>query len=216
MRSRFCLGAAVVGAIAFGGFIGAPGDGFPGVSSAEAKEYYTRKRVNGRWITGRFPKRQFVRRAAKRAVVARVAPAPPSPPPRPAEISGPPRPTRSAALTQPNPEPLAPPPKDERMLRLRAALQAHARTIGTGSLRTAPAVETRPAAAQAPSAESPPPAENASPQPTAVSFDLQTGLKRTTFADGSVLEEEFDVEAMKGQVAAPALPAKERAPSTSP
>lgn len=29
-----------------------------GIQSAEAKDYYTRKRVNGKWVTGKFPKRQ--------------------------------------------------------------------------------------------------------------------------------------------------------------
>jgi hypothetical protein len=66
---------------------------------------------------------------------------------------------------------------------LRAALESHARTLATGSLSAAPAED---------GAGSP-----ASPKPRAVSFDLQTGVKRTTFSDGSVLEEEFDIEAMR-------------------
>jgi len=46
--------------------------GRPGLGTAQAREYYTKKRVNGRWINGRFAKRS----AAKAKVPARETAAP--------------------------------------------------------------------------------------------------------------------------------------------
>ena len=54
--STFLRGLAAAG-VALGGYI-ALDSGLPGdlaMSSAQAKEFYTRKRVNGQWVTGMFP-----------------------------------------------------------------------------------------------------------------------------------------------------------------
>jgi hypothetical protein len=225
-----CLGAAVAAA-AFGGLLDFPRDGILGVHSVEAKDYYTRKRVNGRWITGHFPKRSMTAKATPKRLAARFAStASPSPDyPRRSRLAAAPRarpvfapepaspePAASAPPAS-TPEPLAPPPNDERMMRLRAALQAHAKTLATGSLRpvagqrqpepAAPNASTAPDASAGPNASS-------RPQPAAIAFDLQTGLKRTTFTDGSVLEEEFDVEAVKGRMGSP--PKEPRGPGGAP
>jgi hypothetical protein len=189
MRSRISLGATAFAVAAFGGFFEGLPDRTLGVRSAEARDYYTRKRVNGRWITGRFPKDSAgkstgVKRPSPKPDVLRFSATPPADPePRPAQASPLARPAPDASSSAPAPEPLAPPPGSEPLLRLRAALESHARTLATGSLSAAPAED---------GAGSP-----ASPKPRAVSFDLQTGVKRTTFSDGSVLEEEFDIEAMR-------------------
>ena len=194
MRSRIVLGATAVAVAAFGGFFEGLPDRTLGVRSAEAKDYYTRKRVNGRWITGRFPKDSAgnstgVKRPSPKLDVLRFSATPPADPePRPAQASPLARPAPDASSSAPAPEPLAPPPGSEPLLRLRAALESHARTLATGSLPVPATDEGATAPVQ--------------PKPTAVSFDLQTGVKRTTFSDGSVLEEEFDIEAMRNQVAA--------------
>lgn len=58
MRRRVCAQAIIVLGLATGGCVLsiAPGSTLMGVGSAEAAAFYTRKRVNGRWITGQFPK----------------------------------------------------------------------------------------------------------------------------------------------------------------
>jgi hypothetical protein len=191
MRHRICLGATAVAVAALGGFFDSLPDRTFGVRSAEARDYYTRKRVNGRWVTGRFPKNSAgVRRPPPKPDVLRFsAAAPPPTQPSSSPAPAPASPAPDAPFSASAPEPLAPPPGNEPLLRLRAALESHARTLATGSLAAPSAVEEGSA----------PPGP---PRPKAVAFDLETGVKRTTFSDGSVLEEEFDLEAMRNQVAA--------------
>lgn len=55
MRRCRCAGAVAVGLLAGLAGVSVPMVGL-GISQAEAASFYTRKRVNGRWITGRFPK----------------------------------------------------------------------------------------------------------------------------------------------------------------
>jgi hypothetical protein len=203
MRSRIYLGAAAVAVAAFGGLLEPSPDRSLGVRSAQAKDYYTRKRVNGRWITGRFPKNSAgVKRPPKPEVLRFSAAPQPDSPPRSAETPVPARQASEAFSPAAGPEPLAPPPGNGPLLRLRAALESYARTLATGILPVPATDEGATAPVQ--------------PKPTAVSFDLQTGVKRTTFSDGSVLEEEFDIEAMRNQVAAqgnePRGPETRRAP----
>jgi hypothetical protein len=85
--------------IAFAGhMVSAPiSFGILGVSSAEAAQFYTRKRVNGVWVEGRFPKsarsvRPVSVRTARKAQPARRVAAAPAPAPAPA---------RAAAATHP-------------------------------------------------------------------------------------------------------------------
>ncbi len=57
MHVRTCVrAAAVIGVAAFGSVVFGSVGGVPGLGKAQAAEFYTRKRVNGQWITGRFPK----------------------------------------------------------------------------------------------------------------------------------------------------------------
>ncbi len=120
--------AALLGPLAFG--------------EAEAASFYTRKRVNGVWITGQFPKggagsasRRF-RRVARAPVVVddepETAPLPPVPSVeglvRDAGRSDGPETTAAiprtvASLAEPFPDPAIP---DERLARLKEALTAHA------------------------------------------------------------------------------------------
>lgn len=216
MRHRKYLWAGAVATAVLGGFLDVPPDRMPGVSSAEARDYYTRKRVRGRWITGRFPKDGAVAKAA----VERPEPKPSSVPKPPSDLrfesalesmrSPPSQAARPADPTDAAPataapvaaatEPLAPPPSDDGMLRLRSALQAHAKSLATGSLPPPPSEEA--------------PARTDSPEPTGVAFDFRTGLRRTTFTDGSVVEEAFDVAAMKARIVAGGKEPRE--PSTTP
>ena len=68
MRMSLCVRAAVTAGIALAGYMASSMACFDGVgvSSAQAAGFYTRKRVNGVWIEGRFPKSgQSSRRAAR-------------------------------------------------------------------------------------------------------------------------------------------------------
>jgi hypothetical protein len=132
MRAKICIQAAFVAAILGAG----PGDPFPalvGIGSAEAKDYYTRKRVNGRWVTGRFPKRST--EAAKApADTPRTGMAESAPAPLPA----------AAALPQEAPAPAgAPSLQDEtRLLPLQRALEQRARSMATSEPRIGPNIKS--------------------------------------------------------------------------
>lgn len=58
MRRSLCVRAAATVGLAIAGYMAAPQVTFGviGIVSAEAAQFYTRKRVNGVWITGQFPK----------------------------------------------------------------------------------------------------------------------------------------------------------------
>jgi hypothetical protein len=215
MRRKIVWRAGVFVAFAFGGsFVPSTSDfAFPGVSSAEAKPFYTRKRVNGRWITGRFPKRNATYASASKQAEPSPAPKPaakataasttaaaasaapvtasrPQPTVQPAQ----PLPTTPAAPAAPHPTAsaqipaarpivsaaLVPAPEEQRLTKLRQALQARANALTTGSIPADP----RPA-----------------PEPQSVSLDFKSGMKTTVFSDGTTVKEPFDVAAMKGLAA---------------
>ena len=74
MRMSLCVRAAASAGIALAGFMGPStiSFGFVGVSSAEAAQFYTRKRINGVWVEGRFPKEGRSVRAVSSRKVART------------------------------------------------------------------------------------------------------------------------------------------------
>ena len=79
MRLGLCLRAAATAVIAVAGYM-APSAislGINGVSSAEAAQFYSRKRVNGQWITGRFPKAARAARPVHSRHAARPKAVPP-------------------------------------------------------------------------------------------------------------------------------------------
>jgi hypothetical protein len=235
----------------------APEFGVIGVGVAEAKSYYTRKRVNGVWVKGKFPKRggltksrgatakaeRHSRSAALPAttgslsaasdyvtVPATVAPSPvgvqaapsqqkawaiassagahPSAPvqqgyaivqPSAAPgalaphtvLTGPglpgARPPASAPQMAPavHEPPLVSPSDEQRLSKLREALQARASSLASGGSSGAG------------------PTVRATPEPQSVTFDFKSGVKTTIFADGTIIEDAFDVAALRGMAAAP-------------
>lgn len=85
MRMRLCVRAAVTAGIALGGYLASSAITFEtvGFGPAEAAQFYTRKRVNGVWIEGRFPKAERSSRArsskgSRTASVPRVTQVPPT------------------------------------------------------------------------------------------------------------------------------------------
>lgn len=58
MRMDLCARALATAGLALAGYMAAPSMSFGllGIDSAEAAQFYTRKRVNGVWVTGQFPK----------------------------------------------------------------------------------------------------------------------------------------------------------------
>ena len=58
MRMGLCVRAAATAVIALVGYMAPSTISFEmiGVNSAEAAQFYSRKRINGQWVTGRFPK----------------------------------------------------------------------------------------------------------------------------------------------------------------
>jgi len=85
----------------------------------------------------------------------------------------------------------APIARDERLLKLQAALHAHARTLASDTQR-ASNVPLAPERLTSPRLLSGP------PEPKAVSFDFQSGVKTTVFTDGTSVEERFDPASVKG------------------
>jgi hypothetical protein len=225
MRRTMYWGTAIcVGAMLGGGAAPSTNDfGFIGVAPAEAKAFYTKKRVNGRWIKGHFAKKgagkhvASVSRSAKRSVKAGFAntegmatrlaglstfdaepmassalplsPVAQATAPQ-ATTSPQARQIRVLAQAVPSPTstgPLVPLTEDERLSKLREALQARASTLTTGT--TAAALGAR-----------------AAPEPQSVSLDFKSGTKTTVFSDGTAITEPFDVGAMRGLAAAPPGP----------
>src|SRR5215210_4503800 len=120
--------------------------GVIGISAASAKEFYTRKRVNGRWITGRFAKRH-TREARNASLEARSRPIHAGAPPPVAEVSASPF-SSVAAPSSPVPvaslhpgtvnsreNPVIPATPDEVHLDdLKRALQARASKLAEGAV----------------------------------------------------------------------------------
>jgi hypothetical protein len=200
--------SVIVAALGTGPFGGAdPATPVFGIASANAKGFDTRKRVRGRWITGHFTRRHSAARRnnaeagappiAGRRLQGDPVPTTPAPKPKSApEQSNKPEPILSARAAQVGERAVVsgavvPLSTDERLLKLQEALHAHARNL---------AVSTEPASGvpPAPGGISSPRPASASPEPKAVSFDFQSGVKTTVFTDGSQVEEPFDPASMKG------------------
>jgi hypothetical protein len=110
MPRKPVLGAVV---IATALLMGSPAPVFTGfvIQAAQAKDFYTRKRVNGQWITGKFFYRERERVADATAEIQH-----PIPPSRPDAAE--------ASDTAETPE-----TPDDYMNRLRVALEAHAKEM---------------------------------------------------------------------------------------
>jgi hypothetical protein len=219
MRRTVCWGTAVFVAATLGGGAVPPISdlGLAGIGAAEAKSFYTRKRVKGRWVTGHFAKKHFAQkqtvakasRSEKRAKAsAHAVPVSSSfaalatSSPEPVTATTQPTPMLQATrtmfpaapvgrLAQGTPAssaaPFVPSSEDERLSKLREALQARASALTTGSV----------AAAQVP---------RPAPEPQSVSLDFKSGTKTTHFTDGTAVTEPFDVGAMKSLAAVPPQP----------
>ena len=201
--------SVVLAALATGSFGGADTATLAiGITPAGANEFYTRKRVRGRWVTGHFTRRHSGTRrrnvepeaadrglqddpvpttlAPKTNLTSKQAIKPePAPPARAAQVSDP----RAASGVA------APLTRDERLLKLQDALHAHARNLASNSEPASGA----PSSAAGLSSTRPGPAE---PEPRAVLFDFQSGVKTTVFTDRSKVEEPFDTASMKGLASA--------------
>jgi hypothetical protein len=204
-RTIYWRAAICIGAIFGGGAFSSADLGFIGISPAEAKSYYTRKRVDGKWVNGRFPKKSAAKkevarketakanssvksakryaRAASAETESETAPAAS----RVAALSTPKAASASqAALAQGStPFPAAARPavgasaatlsEEDRLSRLREALRARANALTTGSI-----------------------AAPRAPEPQSVSLDFRSGTKTTIFSDGTLVTEPFDVGSLKG------------------
>ena len=211
MRRTMYWRAAICVAAMFGGVPFSPTVdlGFVGVAPADAKAFYTRKRVKGRWITGRFPKRHATKTASgNRARSGHIAeatlaytvartPRTAALAPEDTDLRAPGRQVLTIAQGSPaetpgnvlessgaTTAPLVPVSEDERLRKLREGLRARASTLTTGTL-TAPL---------------------SAPEPQSVSLDFVSGTKTTTFSDGTSIREPFDVGALKGLAASPPQP----------
>ena len=181
-----------------------------GMVAAEARDYYTRKRVNGRWITGHFPRQPSASGQSKVGLEPR--------PTSPQQSDDFPTPWPSLAL---QPEQRVKPnlvlatatapeggltslfealpsralalaaTQDERLLKLREALHAHARTLASDAERAWGALS-------GPGDSKSSRLVSAPPEPKSMSFDFQSGVKTTVFTDGTEMTEPFDPAAMKG------------------
>ena len=151
-----------------------------GIAQADAKAFYTRKRVHGRWITGRFPKRHAVKapRNDNRGAASRVtATALPS----------------SRAETAPEKEKASPERAPLNGLALRATLDPPVPT-DDGLLKLRDALQTR--ASQLANVEGQQPTTTGSigsaQRPRSIIFDFEKSTKTTSYADGMNVEESFD------------------------
>lgn len=256
MRSDIYWRRAVFVIVVAGGCFAsmAPEFGVIGVGVAEAKSYYTRKRINGVWVKGKFPKRgvltasraatanaerlsktaalpattgslsaasEFVMVPAPAALPSAAAQAGPSPqktwPMPSAAAAHPSAPVQQGSiivqssatpgalapqtiLTSPGlpvaraPAPTAPglhepplvsPSDEQRLSKLREALQARASSLANGG-GSGTGLAVRPI-----------------PEPQSVTFDFKSGVKTTIFADGTIVEDTFDVAAVRGMASIP-------------
>jgi hypothetical protein len=182
-----------------------------GITPAKAEEFYTRKRVRGRWITGHFTRRHIAksrrgvepeaRPVADRRFETEPVPTTPASKAEPAtERAIKPEPVFPAATAQvgrpaASAEPAAPLTKDERLRELQEALHAHARSLvaNAESASAAPSVNGSLSRHQLSAASS---------EPKSVSFEFESGVKTTVFTDGTKVEEPFDPASMKGLASA--------------
>jgi hypothetical protein len=162
MLAKNILRAVLVTAIVSGGWV-LPLPAPLGIAPAAAKEYYTRKRVNGRWVTGRFPKRgaETARSTSARARTAAVqADDVPVPPPavRPLQAAAP----AAAALVPGEPQ-----AGEQHLVPLKQALEQRARSMVAQDAAPAPNVRS-------------------------VTYDFAQGVKTVIYLDGTVSEEQLD------------------------
>ncbi|HEX8164807.1 MAG TPA: hypothetical protein VF601_03355 [Beijerinckiaceae bacterium] len=185
-----CLAAAFAGA---GWLVVAPSA--LDFGAAEAKDYYTRKRVNGVWITGRFQKRQ-----AGAAQPSRAA-QPPSSSPEHRAARPPARFPASSLATPAAPDVAAmrPPAGDEGLLKLKAALEARASELAATAGSGAASAATGGA-----------PSEGAPAEPRSVSFDFEARTRTTVFTNGLTVTESFDVAGIRPFASRPPGAAPER------
>lgn len=155
-------------------------------ASAEERQFYTRKKVNGRWVTGHFPVetgRQFA--SLPPAVELPHGPVPPA---RPFDQSpsagGPERDLSTASISAIQDGPA-------RTELLRAALAARAHALAASDDATL----------QVPAPAPPPPLVRLTP--SVVTLDYRAGTRTTLFEDGAVVSERFDASA-----GPPALPSR--------
>jgi hypothetical protein len=146
----------------------------PSMSSADAKEFYTRKRVNGVWIKGHF------RRKKPRTAAAAQGGSPTLPKKAAAvpvavaylgsvdDLS--PAFQRAAEARQQAMgfDPASSLPDVDRLIPLRRALEAKARAMAAPALPVSPRIRT-------------------------VTFDFEVGVRTVTYDDGSIREEPFDL-----------------------
>lgn len=180
MRAKHCCGVVVAAGIVCGFGADLPG-GF-GVNEAAAASgqtrVYTRKRVHGRWITGRFTEKVGAHstrlaagtRSTKPTATSHGGQAAPRPPERFAALE-----TDPAAVAPGAPASAGSSQADPTSRRgmLQKALETRAQELAHVSKPT-----------EAPTA-----------QPRSVSFDFESGLKTTVFPDDRVVREGFDVAA---------------------
>jgi hypothetical protein len=199
-RTIYWRAAICIGAMFGGGALSSTDLGFIGIGPAEAKSYYTRKRVDGKWVNGRFPKKSAAKKEISRKETAKAsssvkssrrqaraalaetetAPASAKVAALPAAKAGP----DSQGAAAPGSAASRPPAgassltlsEDERLIRLREALRARANALTTGSIAAPPRA----------------------PEPQSVSLDFRSGTKTTIFSDGTLVTEPFDVGSLKG------------------
>jgi hypothetical protein len=188
MRAKGYVQAAIVASLAYGCCLTSPplSAFVSGIGTAQAKGFYTRKRVHGRWVNGRFPKKHA--QASGRRHAGWTAPEPQQ------VASLPPQAPRVERDTRSEPrQGEVTVPREERLVKLQRALEVRAQAIATA------------AAAEVTSSLRPiqTPIPNARPEPRWVSFDFESGLKTTTFSSGAVVRESFDIGTLKGLAAPP-------------
>ena len=195
-RTIYWRTAICIGAIFGGGAFSSADLGFIGIGPAEAKSYYTRKRVNGKWVNGRFPKKSAAKAARQETATAspsvksskrkaQAALAETETAPAAAKVAALPARAGSDGQGGVAPGSAAARPaagasgltlsEDDRLLRLREALRARANALTTGSIATP-----------------------RTPEPQSVSLDFRSGTKTTIFSDGTLVTEPFDVGSLKG------------------
>ena len=154
-----------------------------GIAQADAKAFYTRKRVHGRWISGRFPKRTARSYAKAPRNDARAASS------RATAIGTP----SLRAETAPEKEKASPEGAPLNGLALRATLDLPVPT-DDGLLKLRDALQTR--AVQLANVEGQQPTTTGSigpaQRPRSIIFDFERSTKTTSYAGGMNVEEPFD------------------------
>ena len=214
---RALLAAALVSG---GGFSGTAGLELAGVGPAVAKEFYTRKRVNGRWITGRFPKRsagarnqgaadarpssrEGVRSTASTMPADRAGTLPVSDAaagPKSAPHGAPPMLVQPSAAMPTPARPVLPSASSQGPAAGEIPLGPAPDGERLGKLRQA--LQARASTLTSGSGD-PGRGVRPVPEPQSVSLDFQSGIKTTVFSDGSMVREPFDVAAMKALASPP-------------